>query len=573
MSFTNHALDQFLEDLMDIGIDGDMIVRLGSKSTLRTAPLQLSSQNDPGMQRRRLRYELIDFQKARVDRLLEKIAEHRDIFFQSRISFDQMLQHLQFSQEDGHFYDALSLPEKGEGETIVGRKGHKMQPDYLFQRWKNGQGAGAFTQIKSDSECGGVWQMPKPERLAKINQWESDITRERLQELTTHIKDFNKCQKILQRLRKEKTEHILQSKRIIACTTTAASMYASEIQSAAPGVIIVEEAGEILESHILAAMGSTTKQLIQIGDHKQLRPKAKNFRLSVEAGNGYDLNRSMFERLILQGRPSCTLLNQHRMRPEISKLIRHNYPELRDAPNTNNRPHLLGFQNDVFFVNHSRPEAGHNVLLDKWDPTMKSSKQNVYEVDMVLKCVRYLGQQNYKTDNIVILTPYLVCTPIFRSVYDPMLIILQGQLSLLRDRLSRDHDPILSDFDSHDLVEAGILPAASADVNKKPIRLSTIDNYQGEESDIVIASLTRSNEDGEIGFMAAPERLNVLISRARNALIVIGSAETFMRAAKGREEWTRLFDNLKSRGNIYDGFPVKCEKHPDRTVTVRTPDE
>lgn len=530
MSFTNHALDQFLEDLMDIGIDGDMIVRLGSKSTLRTAPLQLSSQNDPGMQRRRLRYELIDFQKARVDRLLEKIAEHRDIFFQSRISFDQMLQHLQFSQEDGHFYDALSLPEKGEGETIVGRKGHKMQPDYLFQRWKNGQGAGAFTQIKSDSECGGVWQMPKPERL-------------------------------------------VQSKRIIACTTTAASMYASEIQSAAPGVIIVEEAGEILESHILAAMGSTTKQLIQIGDHKQLRPKAKNFRLSVEAGNGYDLNRSMFERLILQGRPSCTLLNQHRMRPEISKLIRHNYPELRDAPNTNNRPHLLGFQNDVFFVNHSRPEAGHNVLLDKWDPTMKSSKQNVYEVDMVLKCVRYLGQQNYKTDNIVILTPYLVCTPIFRSVYDPMLIILQGQLSLLRDRLSRDHDPILSDFDSHDLVEAGILPAASADVNKKPIRLSTIDNYQGEESDIVIASLTRSNEDGEIGFMAAPERLNVLISRARNALIVIGSAETFMRAAKGREEWTRLFDNLKSRGNIYDGFPVKCEKHPDRTVTVRTPDE
>lgn len=146
-------------------------------------------------------------------------------------------------------------------------------------------------------------------------------------------------------------------------------------------------------------------------------------------------------------------------------------------------------------------------------------------------------------------------------------------MSLLRERLSHDHDPILSDFDSHDLVEAGILPAASADVNKKPIRLSTIDNYQGEESDIVIASLTRSNEDGEIGFMAAPERLNVLISRARNALIMIGNAETFMRAAKGREEWTRLFNHLKSRGNIYDGFPVRCEKHPDRMVTVCSPDE
>jgi superfamily I DNA and/or RNA helicase len=73
--------------------------------------------------------------------------------------------------------------------------------------------------------------------------------------------------------------------------------------------------------------------------------------------------------------------------------------------------------------------------------------------------------------------------------------------------------------------------------------------------------------------MAAPERLNVLASRARNALIMIGSAETFMRATKGREEWTRLFDHLKSRGKIYDGFPVKCGKHPDRIMTIRSPDE
>ncbi|GAW25044.1 putative NFX1-type zinc finger-containing protein 1 [Rosellinia necatrix] len=139
--------------------------------------------------------------------------------------------------------------------------------------------------------------------------------------------------------------------------------------------------------------------------------------------------------------------------------------------------------------------------------------------------------------------------------------------------LSQEHDPVLSDFDSHDLVEAGILPAASADVNKKPIRLSTIDNYQGEERDIVIASLTRSNDDGEIGFMAAPERLNVLVSRAKNALVMIGNAETFMHAIKGRDEWVALFNNLKSKGRIHDGFPVKCEKHPDRVMTLRSSDE
>lgn len=86
-------------------------------------------------------------------------------------------------------------------------------------------------------------------------------------------------------------------------------------------------------------------------------------------------------------------------------------------------------------------------------------------------------------------------------------------------------------------------------------------------------SLTRSNDDGEIGFMRAPERLNVLVSRARNALIMIGNAETFMNAKNGREEWTRLFDHLKSKGRIHDGFPIQCQKHPGTAVVVRNPDD
>ena len=46
------------------------------------------------------------------------------------------------------------------------------------------------------------------------------------------------------------------------------------------------------------------------------------------------------------------------------------------------------------------------------------------------------------------------------------------------------------------------------------LRVATVDNYQGEESDIVIACLTRSNDKGDIGFMFAPQRVNVLLSRA-----------------------------------------------------------
>ncbi|KAI0841013.1 P-loop containing nucleoside triphosphate hydrolase protein [Hypoxylon sp. FL0890] len=552
LSYTNHALDQFAEDLLDIGISPISIVRLGSKCTDRTEPLTLRSQTPVLPRTTKTRHELIISQKERLDSLTETIGQCFDAYLQHKVSHLQLLDYLEFSETEDHFYDAFSVPEAQEGETRVGKKGARMQPDYLFRRWADGKTPGNFTREKSDSSSKEVWSMAKEDRRSKIQQWEHEIRQEKISVLVKRIAEFNKTQKVLQSLHKGKTEQILRSKRIICCTTTAASMYAQEIQAAAPGVIIVEEAGEILESHILAAMGPYTKQLIQIGDHKQLRPKVKNYKLTVEAGRGYDLNRSLFERLILQERPHCTLLNQHRMRPEISALIRHNYPGLEDAKGTENRPHLRGFQSDVVFFNHNHPEARHNVLVDRLDQGASSSKQNIFEAEMVLKCVRYLAQQNYKTTDLVILTPYL------------------GQLSLLRNKLSVDHDPVLNDIDSHDLVEAGILPSASANINKKPIRLSTIDNYQGEESDIVVASLTRSNEDGDIGFMAAPERLNVLISRARNALIMIGSANTFMASKKGGEEWSRLFDHLKADGKIHDGFPLKCEKHPETTHIIRS---
>ena len=99
----------------------------------------------------------------------------------------------------------------------------------------------------------------------------------------------------------------------------------------------------------------------------------------------------------------------------------------------------------------------------------------------------------------------------------------------------------------------------------------TIDNYQGEESDIVIASLTRSNSDHEIGFMASPERLNVLLSRARDGLIIVGNIQTFTKARRGGQIWTSLIELLKENGNIYDGLPVVCDRHPDRRALLRTP--
>ena len=103
--------------------------------------------------------------------------------------------------------------------------------------------------------------------------------------------------------------------------------------------------------------------------------------------------------------------------------------------------------------------------------------------------------------------------------------------------------------------------------------LTIADNYQGEESDIVIASLTRSNETAEIGFMAAPERLNVLLSRARIALIMIGNMSTFLRSQKGKEAWVPFFEYLSETRHLYDGLPVKCERHQQKKVLLQTTED
>lgn len=196
-------------------------------------------------------------------------------------------------------------------------------------------------------------------------------------------------------------------------------------------------------------------------DHpRQLRPKVNNYQLTVEKGEGFDLNRSLFERLVLKEFPHQTLTTQHRMRPEISAFVRElTYPELIDHPSTRNRPDICGVQSNVIFVNHAHPEDEELRIADRKDAESTSSKQNTYEAGMVLKIVRYLKQQGYKNTDMVILTPYL------------------GQLSKLREALKNEHDPTLGDLDANDLQKAGLLGqtgSVATKAHQPGIRLATI---------------------------------------------------------------------------------------------------
>lgn len=71
--------------------------------------------------------------------------------------------------------------------------------------------------------------------------------------------------------------------------------------------------------------------------------------------------------------------------------------------------------------------------------------------------------------------------------------------------------------------------------------------------------------------MSAPERLNVLITRARNGIVLIGNMDTFMTSKRGKMAWHPFFELLKANGHLYDGLPVQCGKHPERTALLREP--
>jgi superfamily I DNA and/or RNA helicase len=204
--------------------------------------------------------------------------------------------------------------------------------------------------------------------------------------------------------------------------------------------------------------------------HRQLRPKVNNYNLTVEKGDGFELNRSLFERLVLKGFPHETLIAQHRMRPEISAFIRTlTYPDLTDASKTQGRANVRGVQNNFVFIDHRHPEDNDARISDKGDGASSSSKQNTYEVEMIWKIVRYLAQQGYSTDNLVVLTPYL------------------GQLSKLRDVLKKDNDPVLNDLDSHDLIRAGLFTPDN-NTSKKRIRLATIGMHQPLNVNLLLTS-------------------------------------------------------------------------------------
>uniref|UniRef100_A0A2C9M9Z9 Uncharacterized protein n=1 Tax=Biomphalaria glabrata TaxID=6526 RepID=A0A2C9M9Z9_BIOGL len=235
----------------------------------------------------------------------------------------------------------------------------------------------------------------------------------------------------------ERAASSLKRSQVIGMTTTGAAKYKDILEKVGCNIVIVEEAAEVLESHIVTALSKNCQHLILIGDHQQLRPKPATYELERNFG----LDVSLFERLILNEIPHVTLKIQHRMRPEISQMVKLIYPELEDHPSVCQFEHIRGVSKDVFFINHNYHEVGNS---DNF------SKSNDHEAKYVVALCEYLTKHDYSPSQITIITTY------------------KGQVTLIRKYMKN--------------------------LNPQP-RVSAVDDFQGEENEIIILSLVRSNKE------------------------------------------------------------------------------
>jgi AAA domain len=259
--YTNHALDDILEGLLDVGIPPDSMLRLGGKSTARTEPLLPHKQ--PTGARTRDQWTIIDKYKQQAEALYQRLENAFNGYLSFKAHLSDILGYLEF--EHPEFYGAFHVPEDSDGMVRVGTRGRIVSADYLLSRWQKGFDAGIYERDIRNSKSEAInkiWNMNHDTRLEHCHRWADALMQESIEALATVAREYNECQADLMRAQNTSLPDILRSKRIVGCTTTAAAKYGVEIRTFNPDVLLVEEAGEILESHVLTALGPETSQMI-----------------------------------------------------------------------------------------------------------------------------------------------------------------------------------------------------------------------------------------------------------------------------------------------------------------------
>ncbi|MFM8273259.1 MAG: AAA domain-containing protein, partial [Gemmata sp.] len=298
-------------------------------------------------------------------------------------------------------------------------------------------------------------------------------------------------------------ERILDEARIVCATLTG--LDSQLLGQRRYDIVVIDEACQSTEPAAWVPLLRANK-LILAGDHCQLPPTV----VSPEAADR-GLAISLQERLVgLYGPGASRLLTvQHRMHTAImgfsnaefygGELAAHESAAgrlLRDLPGVTSGPLT---ETPVQFIDTAGASYDEELEEDT------GSRRNVQEAALAVKKARALLALGVSAAQIGVITPY------------------RAQVRLLRERLS----------------------------DVPGLEIDSVDGFQGREKEAIIVSLVRSNNEGEIGFLADTRRTNVALTRARRKLVVIGDSATLANDAFYQRMLT-YFETVGAMSSVWE---------------------
>jgi serine/threonine-protein kinase len=349
-----------------------------------------------------------------------------------------------------------------------------------------------------------------------------DPSQSREEQLITLVKNWRK----MFGKRKDFARPILERASILAATCLISGGYYLKEQEF--DWAIIDEAGRATAPELLVPL-VRARRAILVGDERQLPPmldEELSERELVHLGTSREeLGESLFASLLAQGKeeglPAVQMLTaQHRMHPAIGQLVSEVFYEgkLTHAVNAHERAHGLPWL--------ARPVT--------WFSTARLPKH--YET--------HQGQSYYNRAEILGITQ-----------------LLHRMERSYREQGEHKEVAVITPYNAQIVeLQAEITPA-SPFWQALSIEIATIDAFQGRDRDLVLYSPVRSNKEGRLGFLRDRRRLNVALSRARQALIIVGDHLTLERGRGGPE------------GNPYLELLRYLRTHPQECQLIDLPQE
>ncbi len=268
------------------------------------------------------------------------------------------------------------------------------------------------------------------------------------------------------------------------------------------GTLFIDEAAQALEAACWIPARRVSRMVLA-GDHCQLPPTVK----SIAALKG-GLGKTLMERIV-ENKPECvTLLNvQYRMCDEIMRFSSGWFygGKVTTAPEIMRRKSILNFDRPMRWLDTGQMDLGEDEPGSKEQFVGESfGRVNKGEATLTLDSLQEyftkIGKQRILDERIDVgvISPY------------------RAQVQYLRRMIMRREF-----FKPY----------------RRLITVNTVDGFQGQERDIILISMVRANENGEIGFLRDLRRMNVAITRARMKLIILGDVATLTRHPFYKKLW------------------------------------